>query len=315
MNKVSIDGHLLNMDIIELLTNFTWHRATWKSDRLIAASPFRDEHHPSFFVFYENGAWGDSGAFDENYASGNLAKLLAFLRNETYDETIEYLCNTYGVRDLRPGERIEVPSVSLRTQRSRIVLEEKYLEPYRYRNPYLRGRGITEQIQRFAGIGYCRDSKAITIPWRHADGSLANTKFRTINGKLFWYVQGGAPIGTLVYGIDKAYARNWKTVVACEAEIDALSWLSCGVPAIALGGTAVTREQIDIIRRSPIERIIKAEDNDGPGAKMGRLLRAGLRGYMAVESVKIPDPYNDSNEAYVKGVNLRQLVEPRLLAR
>lgn len=309
MSKVSLDGHLLDIDIMEVLSEYNWNSATWKTEKLIAASPFRDEYHPSFFVNLTNGAWGDSGAYDENYASGNLAKLLAFLRNETYEETIEYLINTYGVRELRPDERITIPSISIREERSRIVLDEDYLQPYRYRNPYLGVRGISEPVQRFMGVGYSLDSKAVTMPWRHSDGSLANVKFRQIYGKTFWYAEGGAPIATLVYGIDKVYEKEWREVVVCEAEIDAMSWMACGVPAVALGGTSVTREQLSIIRRSPIERIIKAEDNDGPGAKMGRLLRAGLRGYLAVDSVKIPAPYKDSNEALAKGgINLRSLL-------
>jgi DNA primase len=317
VNVITIDGYPLTVDIMELLTEYDWHRATWKSDKLIAASPFRDEHHPSFFVNLTSGAWGDSGAYDENYASGNIAKLLAFLRNETYEETVEYLVNAYGVRELREGERISLPSLSLRPQQKRIVLDEAFLNPYKYRNPYLANRGISEGVQRFMGVGYSQNEKAITLPWRHPDGSLANVKFRQIVGKTFWYTTGAAPISTIIYGIDKVYSKKLKTVVICEAEIDALSWMTCGVPAIAFGNTAVPKEKLELIRRSPIERIVKVMDNDGPGEKMGRLLDAGLRGYLAVDDVKIPAPYKDSNDALVKGgINLRDLLEqPRLLAR
>ena len=187
MTKFSVDGHPLDVDIMELLTEYSWVRATWKTDKLIAASPFRDESHPSFFVNLTTGAWGDSGAYDEQYASGNLAKLLAYLRNETYEETIEYLVSTYGVRELRPGERIVIPTIQMRSENKRIVLDEGLLTPYKYRNPYLANRGISEGVQRFMGVGYSQDAKAITLPWRHPDGVLANVKFRQIVGKTFWY--------------------------------------------------------------------------------------------------------------------------------
>jgi hypothetical protein len=320
VSNVTVDGTPLSIDIMELLSEYSWTRATWKSNKLIAASPFRDEYHPSFFVNLSTGAWGDSGAYDENYASGNIAKLLAFLRNETYEETFEYLVNTYGVRELREGERISLPSLSVRPAERRITLDESYLTPYMYRNPYLANRGISEVVQRFMGVGYSQSEKAITLPWRHPDGALANVKFRQIVGKTFWYTKGAAPISQLIYGIDKVYSRQLKTVVVCEAEIDALSWMTCGVPAIAFGNTAVPKAKLDIIRRSPIERIIKAMDNDGPGEKMSRLLDAGLRGYLAVDNVKIPAPYKDSNDALVKGgINLRDLLDhheqPRQLSR
>jgi hypothetical protein len=308
VSNITIDGHPIAADIMELLTEFVWTNAKWKPDKLIAASPFRDEHHPSFFVSLETGGWGDSGAYDEEYASGNLAKLLAFLRNETYEETVEYLVNMYGIRDLSRDERIKLPSITIKDAPKRHVLDEGYLGTFKYRNPYLGNRGISEAVQRFMGVGYSKESKAVTLPWRHPDGKLANLKFRRIEGKLFWYTKDAAPISTLIYGIDKVYEKGLREVVACEAEIDALSWMTCGVPAIALGGTAVTETQLDIIRRSPIERLIKAMDNDGPGAKMSRLLDAGLRGYLAVTDVSVPAPYKDSNEALVNGVNLRNLL-------
>lgn len=309
MTNISIDGHRLDIDVAEVLSDYHLQNANWRADKVIAASPFRDERHPSFFINLITGAWGDSGAYDEHYASGNLAKLLAYLRNETYEETLEYLIDLYGVRELREGERISLPTVSLRKEQARIDLKESFLTPYKYRNPYLGSRGISEAVQRFMDVGYSQEDKAVTMPWRHPDGTLANVKFRQIYGKTFWYARNASPIRELVYGIDKIYMRRVKTAVICEAEIDALSWMTCGVPAIALGGTAVTRAQLDIIRRSPIEHLIRSLDNDGPGEKMGRLLNVGLRGYMKVTDAEIPSPYKDSNEAYVKGdVNLRELI-------
>lgn len=308
MNNVTVDGHRLNMDIMEVLSEYSWQSVTWKPGRLIAASPFRDEIHPSFFVDLESGGWGDSGAYDENYASGNLAKLLAFLRNETYEETVEYLVDLYGVRELSPDKRIEVPKIHLKAKRGRVTLDEDYLQPFRYRNPYLRNRGISEAVQRYMGVGYSQESKAVTMPWRHPDGSLANVKFRQIVGKTFWYAKDAAPIRELVYGIDKVYERGFKEVVVCEAEIDAMSWMTCGIPAVSIGGTALTHTKLELLRRSPIERIIKAMDNDGPGGKLSRMLDAGLRGYLAIDNVKIPAPYNDSNNALTSGVDLKSLL-------
>lgn len=320
MSNIIVDGYPLNVDIMEILSDYDWVRPTWKPEKLIAASPFRDEYHPSFFVNLTTGTWGDSGAYDEQYASGNIAKLLAFLRNETYEETLSWLIDLYGVRELREGERISLPSLSIIPEIKRLELPETFLTPYKYRNPYLANRGISEVVQRFMGIGYSQSEKAVTLPWRHADGTLANVKFRQIVGKTFWYTKGAAPISSLIYGIDKVYKKNLKEVVICEAEIDALSWMTCGIPAIAFGNTAVPKAKLEMIRRSPIERLIKVMDNDGPGEKMSRLLDAGLRGYLAVDNVEIPAPYKDSNEALVNGgINLAELLgnrgQPRQPAR
>ena len=308
LTNFSFDGYRVDIDIVSILSEYSWHKPTWKPDKLIAASPFRNDGTPSFFVNLQTGAWGDSGAYDMEYESGNIAKLLAFLRNETYEETLEYLVDTYGVREKREGDRIEIPSVTLSEKQPRIEIDEDFLQPYKYRNPYLVNRGISEKVQRFMGVGYDKKSQAVTLPWRHADGKLANVKFRRVIGKTFWYTRGAAPVRSLVYGIDKVYRKGLKTVVICEAEIDALSWMTCGIPAIALGGTTVTETQLNIIRRSPIETLYKAMDNDKPGMKMSRKLSVGLNGDVNVKDVKIPDEYNDANEALVNDVDLSSLV-------
>lgn len=308
MGIFSVDGYPINADVPDILSEYEWVKPKWKPDKLIAASPFRDDSTPSFFVNLEHGGWSDSGAYDQEYESGNLAKLLAFLRNETYEESVEYLVALYGVGERKEGEHIELPEINIAPPASRITLAESVIEPYMYRNPYLGKRGITEKVQQFMGVGYSRNDRAVTMPWRHADGSLANVKYRQIYGKTFWYAKGGAPIRELVYGIDKVYKHGLKEVIVCEAEIDALSWMVCGYPAIALGGTAVTNKQLDIIRRSPIERLIKASDNDQPGEKMGRKLTAGLHGYLAVDEAKVPAQYKDANEALVAGFDLSSVV-------
>ena len=110
-----------------------------------------------------------------------------------------------------------------------------------------------------------------------------------------------------MYGIDKVYKHNLREVIVCEAEIDALSWISCGKNAIAIGGTALTETQLELIRKSPIEVLVQAMDNDLPGEKLGRKLVNGLRGHLRLESVSVPKTFKDANEALVAGVNLAEL--------
>ena len=99
MPHVKINGKYIDVDIVEELSAFDWTRPKWSEDKLIAASPFRYDSTPSFFVSLENGVWADSGAYDEDYASGNFTKLLAFLRDESYEETAEYLTDIYAFEE------------------------------------------------------------------------------------------------------------------------------------------------------------------------------------------------------------------------
>lgn len=309
MPIIKVQGVEMDVDIRGELESFAWVRPKWGPTKLIAASPFRYDRTPSFMVNLDGpyaGTFVDSGAYDADYESGNFPKLLSFLRDETYEETCEYLFELYAPREDMRG-KVTIPSIKLRPPKSRITLSNALLTPLSYRSPYLGGRGISERVQRFMGVGYSKQSRAISMPWRHADGTLANIKYRKVAGKAFWYEKGAAPIRTLVYGIDKVYRHSLTEVVVCEAEIDAMSWMEARKPAIALGGTAVTQTQLDLIKRSPIERVIIAKDNDKAGGKLGERLAEGLRGSVEVAEVALPDEYKDANEALVAGVELAEL--------
>lgn len=310
MPIIKVRGVEMDVDIRGELSEFSWVRPRWTDSKLIAASPFRYDNTPSFFVNLDGeyaGTWGDAGAYDQEYESGGFPKLLSFLRDETYEETCEYLFHLYGKRETENNAYISISPVSLKEPTKRITLDDGILKELAYRSPYLGKRGISEKVQRFMGVGFSRESNAISMPWRHADGSLANIKYRKVAGKAFWYEKGAAPIRTLVYGIDKVYRHRLTEVVVCEAEIDAMSWMEAGKPAIALGGTAVTQTQLDLIKRSPIERVIIAKDNDKAGGKLGERLAEGLRGSVEVAEVALPDEYKDANEALVAGVDLSDI--------
>lgn len=311
MALLKIDGAPIDIDIREELEQYDWQRPKWSDTKLIAASPFRHDKAPSFFVDLESGGWSDSGAYDIEWERGNLPKLLAFLRNETYEETCEYLIDTYGIKREITG-RITLPSMSLRKEKRRINIGNAILNHYKGTSTYLPNRGISQQVLDRFSVGYSPSQKAVSLPWFHADGMLANMKFRKTYGKTFWYYPNGAPIRTLVYGIDQVYKHNIREVIVCEAEIDALSWWTAGRPAIAVGSASVNEVQLELIRKSPIEVIVVAMDNDKPGAKLGRRLYEGLRGHAKIDYVRIPSDYKDANEAHVAGVDLAELPQKPL---
>lgn len=311
MAVIKVGGKLVDVDIRCELEKYSWHHPRWSEDKLIAASPFRYDRTPSFFVNLQGryaGTWKDSGAYDEEWQSGNLTKLLTFLRNETYEETCQYLENTYFSQDYLKTGYFKLSKIHLQNFTKLTILKESVIDDYKFRHTYLNSRGIPEKVQRFMGVGYSKKDRAVTIPWRHHNGYLANVKYRKVHGKAFWYLKGAEPVRNLVYGIDKVYKYNLKEVYVCEAEIDAMTWYASGKPAIAIGGTSVTDKQLEMIRKSPIETLIIARDNDKPGGKLERQLAEKMAGYVRVKVVSIPDKYKDANEAHVAGIDLSELV-------
>ncbi|AXN39812.1 toprim domain-containing protein [Peribacillus butanolivorans] len=318
MVNVRIRGQDVDIDLEAELSNFEWTRPSWRAGKFQAASPFRYDRTPSFFVSLDGeyaGCWGDSGHYDAEWASGNFAKLLAFLRNESYEEAEEYLLESYGI----PAEAgaqltLKLPKLQL-AQRTRQTLAEDTLSPYSPEpSEYLRLRGIPDEVQRVAGVHFSEINRAIVLPWRTKAGKLANVKYRKTYGKTFWYAKGAEPIRNLVYGIGQAE----RTTVLCEAEIDALSWRTAGYAAVAVGGVAFNRTKRDLIIRSPVEELIIATDNDKAGEKLRREVEKEMRGYVRTRQAYIgkclPDggfSVKDANEALVKyGVDaLRESAE------
>jgi DNA primase len=306
---IKIRSHSIDVDVRAELEQFNWTRPKWSADKLIAASCFRYDKSPSFFVNLTGeyaGCWGDSGAYDQEWASGNFPKLLSFLRNESYEETEEYLLGEYGIPS-DGTDSIKLNTVNLRIQRSRQSLNTSILTNYIEDYSYLMKRGISERVQRQMGVLYDRQSRAAVIPWNLTEKKVNNVKFRTVYGKIFWYYKGGRPIRELVYGIERAEA----TTVICEAEIDALSWHTAGVSAIAVGGASFNGWKRDLILRSKIETLVIATDNDKAGGKLRREIETAMKGHVRVRQAYVRSDCKDANEALVKyGVDsLRESVE------
>jgi 5S rRNA maturation endonuclease (ribonuclease M5) len=300
---IKINSRSVDVDLRAELETYTWTRPKWTDGKLIAASPFRYDQTPSFFVNLEHGGWSDSGAYDAEWASGGFVKLLAFLRNETTEETEDYLIGEYAVDyvgDELPKLR---PNLNVKNS-SPIVLSADHLANFTEDYSYLLRRGISVDVQRTAGIRYDIRQRAVIIPWHDSQNRLRNVKYRTTYGKTFWYYKGATPIRELVYGIDSI---DLPEAVLCEAEIDALSWRMAGFQAIAVGGASFNEVKRDIILRSPIEELIIATDNDKAGGKLRLEIERYFKGHIRVRQAYVCGgavvgefSAKDANEALVK---------------
>lgn len=275
MANVKIRGHNVNIDLRDELEQFDWTRPKWSHDKLIAASPFRYDRSPSFYVTLDGeyaGAWGDSGAYDEDWRSGGFVKLLSFLRNETSEETADYLLQKYADLTGNDDKRIILPYLAVETAAKTISRDIIQIA----NSPYLSKRSISPEVQTQACVGRTRYKGFVGLPWHSPDGRLANVKYRATRGKTFFYERDATPISTLVYGAD-LYVRSTEDLIVCEAEIDALSWRTAGYNAVAVGGVAFTDRQASIIARLPAKRLLLAGDNDKAGQRFNARMLARLK--------------------------------------
>lgn len=291
---VIVRGQELRVDIKGELEQYDWFRAKWTGEKLIACSPFRTEKRPSFAVCLEVGKWVDSGG-DGDWAKGHFVKLLAFLRNETWEEIEEYLLGLYS------PNYAEVDSLKLKLnfqyekeKPQFLTLED--LNPYAYKHPYLTRRGIPEKVQRAVKIGYEREHQAVVIPWFDRKGRLVTMKFRSVNDKRFWYYAKGQRIKNHLYGLDLVHRLGRTTVFITEGEIDALTLWKSGRAALAMGGAFLTEIQRDLILQSPITALVIASDNDKAGQRVKASIVEQLSGFIGLEEITFPPNRKDVNE-------------------
>lgn len=298
MAIIKVRGQEIDVDIEAELREYEWGgRERWSASKLIASSPFREDRSPSFYVNLDGkyaGYWGDSGAIDLEYSKGNFVALIAYLRGENEREAEDYLLGEYGNA---PGEteRIRLKAPKLRMKRiDRKISEESVTKAI---SPYLKSRGISDDVQRKFGVGYGDDIEGFTaIPWHTPDGRLANIKYRSTSGKRFFFEKNATPVKDLVYGIDLV---DGDFAVICEGEIDAMSWWTAGIPAIALGGGNITPEQADIIRRSRIERLALGGDNDEIGAILNEKIKKELMWDLRMYTVDYGE-HKDANDVLMR---------------
>lgn len=282
MNDIN---HELFLAAIE---RYPWRSPSYARGRLIASSPWRIDNTPTFSAVIDPqddafGCWNDPGAVDPEWARGSPIKLYAWLRNITEKEAFEEL--TVGPNeDERPTLRIRLNAPELQAA----IRKPIDMSPYIQREiPYLTSRGITPVIQRLYRCGYDVSKNAVVMPWTSPVGTFLNAKFRATWGKAFWYAKGGAPVKSMIYGIDIAYRRNIKRAVIVEAEIDSMSASTAGTFGLAVGGSEFTEEKANLLRRSPIEELLIAGDNDAAGEKLRWEIEKKMRGYMRLYNVEI----------------------------
>lgn len=288
----------VDVDFEAELREFDWVRPRWKDNKLIACSPFRDETNPSFAVTYDiGGAFIDSGG-DGEWRSGGFVKLLSWLRNETYEETEEYLLEKYFIVGFHDTDELELSFDGWEETKKKQNEEipPSVLDKFKFTHPYLESRrGIEERYQRALGIGYDPEKNAVSFPIHDKNGNLVNIKFRSVRSKVFWYYNNN-PVREHLYLLDLALRKKSKRVFFVESEIDAITLFKNGFPAIAVMGSSLTKQQKRLLLDSGIETLVLATDNDRAGRLLSRSVHRQLGGFMVIEEMEFPDHYKDVND-------------------
>ena len=287
------------------------HFREWKirGDKFQCTSCFRHEKHASMAVNLETGLWIDSGSPTDQYHKGNFVSLLAYLRQEEYQDTEMYLFQAYHVM------LEEVDSLQLKIDlqgESEVGVTYDWFKDFphlQFRHPYLLKRGITKEVQRLFCIGYDKEHEAIAMPWFNMDKKVINVKYRSIRYKQFFYLQDGQLTRNYVYGLPQCKTLGYKDVAIVESEIDCMYLWSNEIPAVAMGHAGINKNQIQLLLNAGIETVTFASDNDEAGERFRVEMRKKLPKLFTCYELEIPYMYKDVNNIPQK--ELKQLQENR----
>jgi 5S rRNA maturation endonuclease (ribonuclease M5) len=310
---IKIRNRQVHIDILEELQQFQWKRAEVRGVKWLACSPFRpEERHPSFAVNLENGLYIDSALDDEYWRKGSFQKLLAFLLGCNVQEAEDFLLEKYSpfyrnVNELQLKLHLSIPP-----KRTSLTLDNGIFEQFNHKNPYLLAeRRIDQQVLDEFKVGFDPHNNLSVFIWSDKSGQPINAKFRKNTSKKFFYLKNAAPVGEHVYLLHDFFQNEYDTGYITESEIDSLYIRSLGkeFPAVALGGSNVSKEQERLLLTAPVRNWVLCTDNDKQGHRISKNLAQKLNGYKKVEKIHLPEHIKDVNELPLE--ELRSVLKAR----
>ena len=275
---IKVNNIEIMIDIASYLQRYdVWTAAKWSDDKLICASPFRDDSHPSFFVNLENGfdgTWLDSGT-DE---SGNFQMLIAGLDESSLEEACDKLLEEFYIKPYEVAPLM--PNIGLKG--SRTILKENTGN----HSDYLLSRGVSREAQEAYGTFMEPAKGAVVFPYIDGNGMTRALKYRKVALKEFWYHSGTNRIKDLIFGHHLITELKPNTLWICEAEIDAMTVFSAGgYVAVSIGNASISEEQLNIIKKAGFKNVVTACDGDGVGNKTNNAIAKALKGSCNVMQV------------------------------
>jgi DNA primase len=268
-----------------------------RGDKMVGLSPFSNEKTPSFFVNPTTKTWYCFSTSE----GGGVLNYVSKIENLSKEESVRFLADYVGV-DLEDGvdaqsrfkktlrlahsfyRRNTQPAIEYLQQRQ---LSSGVIEDYGigYSNggdavlSYLYSQGITEEEVVSSGIGYKQESGQVTHRFRNRVmlpifdeyGTLVSFTGRDVTGESTTKYMHG-PSTTLfnkrkvVWGLKNArkLMSDVGYVVVCEGQIDAMSLVDVGIPAVAILGSSMSEDQLTLISKLS-QNVYLTFDNDTAG--------------------------------------------------
>ena len=236
---------------------------------IMMCCPFHSEGNPSFGVLkdypYSFNCFGCG-------ESGSLYQLIAKGMGFTTEVHAEYyLTKNWLVLkpESRPALDIDAILDSKRDLEGRQILSESVLDSFKgKRHPYLYSRGFSERTLTAYEVGYNPSTDSMCVPVRTAEGHIRFIQSRSVSAKVFDNAKGVYK-KDIIFGI--FYLLRAKgtvdTLYLTESATDTMACYQSGLPAGALLGKSMSKEQVQLLLRSGVRELNLLLDNDSWGLK------------------------------------------------
>ncbi|SNS21270.1 DNA primase [Anaerovirgula multivorans] len=259
--------HIEGIDIQQIIQMFqsdysnsnnpnAFGKAKPSGEDIMCCCPFHSESKPSFGVStkepysYNCFTCGESGTVDDlaRYVYGDSGlDMLGFLKRTTIEKSLK-------------DRLVDVKSI-LSKESIQYVSDEEVLKLMKKRHAYIEGRGFTNRSLLTYEVGYDSVNSAITFPVRDLTGGCRFIVTRSINSKHF-HIPNNAVKKDVLYGLYYLKNRGFREVFINEAPIDTISCYQSGLPAVAVLGKFLFKEQVRLLIRLGFNEVNLFYDND-----------------------------------------------------
>ena len=291
------------LDLVDVAGRYTHLERAGSNGRVKGLCPLHTEKSPSFFVFNDTQRWHCFGC----NKGGDIFDLVGELDGLDFRETLTELAEQAGVelRPLTPEQKQKhAQQRAVETALGVAVAHWQHVmrRPNSHGYNYATERGWTDETIEYAGLGYHHDRdnlstallRANIAPDTLAAQALLKTPVNTLiyphfeRGRVVYYAARGIHgkrhwnppsdlLGERRPYFNHHYKRNAPAVVIIEGQGDGVSLGQLDQAAVAMAGTAITDELVQLLLKRHKAIYIGMENNPA-GCEAARKAAAKIGG-------------------------------------
>ncbi len=239
------------------------------SENVMFCCPYHEETKPSCGILttypYSFHCFGCD-------AGGGIGKLVAYVHDlPTELHGLHYIQKAYTVQSVKDRQRLDIEKILSggdELSKKRTVPEEEVLKYSRWKHEYITKRGFSDWSIKKYEVGFDKESLSVTFPVRTSKGLVRFINRRSVVGKAFLNEKS-------IYKKDILYGlyyilQSTKQVTEIflnESITDTISCYEGGLPACAVMGRILFKEQIREMQLAGIKSVHLFFDNDRYGVE------------------------------------------------